>query len=238
MLFARMKKNSDAEERRERQPARPDDVPRDPVADQRVAALAEELQLAGRPANSSSSARAATPSSATAIARDVVGPRGLRVRAVPRRAVLLHPRRTTSMGHHPVPQQISPMGRLRVPGGAGHDHPTSCSTGSASGSRASAPYFKNNLFPPGVPKADLHPGTPIEFLSELHLPAVHPGGPALRQHVRRPPAASSSRRRHRLPVHRRGSFTTPRARMSFLVALVMTFFELLVCACRPTSSSC
>ena len=65
----------------------------------------------------------------------------------------------------------------------------SSTTSSASRKQGFFGYFKNILFPPGVPKAALHPRDADRVHLDVLVRPLSPGGPTLRQHARRPPAA-------------------------------------------------
>ena len=87
-------------------------------------------------------------------------------------------------------------------------------------------YFKSTLVPPGVPKAHVHPPDADRAGDEVHLAAAQPGGPTLRQHARRPPAAGELRRDHRRGVgHRPTIVIWP---FSFGLLVGLTAFEVLV----------
>ena len=88
-------------------------------------------------------------------------------------------------------------------------------------------YFKNSMFPPGVPKALYILVTPIEFVSTFLVRPLSPGRPTLRQHARRPPAAGHLRRHHRRAV-RRSSGRVVILPFSFVLLVALTGFELLV----------
>ena len=81
------------------------------------------------------------------------------------------------------------------------------------------------LFPPGVPMAVYILVTPIELVTTLHRAAALPGGPALRQHAGRPPAAGQLRGHHpgAVRVDRSSAAALP-----FALLIVLTGFELLV----------
>ena len=69
--------------------------------------------------------------------------------------------------------------------------------------QGAAKYFKDAAVPPGVPDRGADPRDADRAAAGVHHPAVHPGRPALRQHVRRAHAAGGLLARLRLPAHRR-----------------------------------
>ena len=57
-------------------------------------------------------------------------------------------------------------------------------------------YFKNAMFPPGVPIFLYVLVSPIELVQILIVRPLSPGGPTLRQHARRPPSSHELRSHH------------------------------------------
>ena len=88
-------------------------------------------------------------------------------------------------------------------------------------------YFKTMLFPPGVPKAALHPGDADRVRVDALRPAAVAVRPALRQHARRPPAAGQLRRASP-PRCGHSSVTIVIWPFSFGLLVGLTGFEVLV----------
>ena len=96
---------------------------------------------------------------------------------------------------------------------------------SASRTRAPLKYFKNIALPAGRAHGALHPRRAHRVPLDLHRAALLAGGPALRQHARRPHPAGDLRRALQRAVHGRPS-SVRSSPFGMLVAL--TGFELMV----------
>src|SRR5438067_1534399 len=126
----------------------------------------------------------------------VAGPERRFLPAVPRVALLLHlhHERDGADPGPPVPGHV--QDRLRLADGVHRLLPLSVPGRQAPG-RLGLPQEHD---PAGRAGADLHHPGPGRAAQVLRLPAVHPRGPALREHDRRPPAADDLHARVVVPA--------------------------------------
>ena len=158
------------------------------------------------------------------IARDVIGPEGPAVRALPRLAVLLHPGEQRDV-HRAAGADLADV-EVRVPVGSRGHHLGRLQLGRHPRAGAGR-YFKDAAVPPGVPIGALILVTPIELLQVF---VIRPFTLAVRLFANMFAghmllAVFSLGTVYLLQV---GNFSAIFSVGAFAMALAMTFFELLV----------